>query len=486
MRRLPDDATLHNHLLRGLVSGKVVSTLAQKIAGFHAQADRGEHISACARFEIVAGNARENFAQSVSQVGVMSRADPRTVGEKGTVPTMLRTVPCFAKSGQSPTVLGSAVSRGVFDRLQTLTEEALDKHRALIERRSESGVPRDTHGDLRLDHVYLFPELGNSGKTGSEKGTVPFCCAEKSGQSPPVLSADMVIIDCIEFNERFRFADPVADIAFLVMEFKFHGRGDLARTFADAYFLATGDDEGRTLLPFYTSYRAAVRGKVEGLKMAEPEVPPAEREAARTTARAYWLLSLGELEQPSKRPALLLIGGLPGTGKSTLAAELAERAGFCVIRSDVVRKELAGSSGVANDPAGFERGIYSPDWTQRTYDECLRQTETLLFEGQRVIVDANFRDDAHRRAFLEMAARWCVPACFFVCQADPQTVRNRLANRRGDASDADWTIYLRAAETWQEPGDVTRAALRPIITDAVPTKPLDQAVSALREFQLYE
>src|SRR5205085_8250429 len=129
---------------------------------------------------------------------------------------------------------GDTVRRGVYDRVRDLTELALERLRPLIEARAARGVPRDTHGDLHLDHVYLFPD-----------------------RPPP---DDLVVIDCIEFNERFRFADPVADLAFLVMDLLFCDRRDLADALADAYFRATGDDEGRTLLPLYTAYRATVRG----------------------------------------------------------------------------------------------------------------------------------------------------------------------------------------------------------------------------------
>src|SRR5262249_10583501 len=140
------------------------------------------------RFEQVAANARENFEQSQPHVG-------------------------------------TTLSAAVFDRLQALTAETLERLRPLIEGRAARGVPRDTHGDLHLDHAYLFP-----------------------GRPEP---SNLVIVDCIEFNERFRFADPVADMAFLVMDLKFHRRADLARAFAAAYFLAAGDPDGPALLPFY-------------------------------------------------------------------------------------------------------------------------------------------------------------------------------------------------------------------------------------------
>src|SRR5262249_36057065 len=152
---------------------------------------------------------------------------------------------------------------------------------------------------------------------------------------------DLVCVDCIEFNERFRFIDPAADVAFAVMDFAFHGRHDLARAFAGAYFRASGDDEGRALLPLFTAYRAAVRGAVEGMKFAEAEVSAAERAAALDGARGHWLLALAEAEEPGRRPCLVLVGGLQGAGKSTLAQALAGRAGFERVRSDEVRKALA-------------------------------------------------------------------------------------------------------------------------------------------------
>jgi aminoglycoside phosphotransferase family enzyme/predicted kinase len=415
MERLPEYAQLGRWLERGEADAALLARLARRLADFHAAAGGGPAVTAAASFDAVAGNARDNFTQAAPSVGL-------------------------------------TLSLAVRDRLRTLTNEALDRLRPLIEARAARGVPRDTHGDLRLDHVYVFPD-----------------------RPPP---GDLVVIDCIEFSERFRHADPVADIAFLVMDLLFAGRADLAGAFADAYCQAAGDGEGRALLPFYTAYRAAVRGKVDGLKLAEEEVPAGERQAALTRGRARWLLALGQLERPGRRPCLVLAGGLPGAGKSTLARGLAGQAGFCVVRSDAVRKELAGAD--AAGPAPFESGIYTPEWTERTYAECLRRAEELLFEGRRVVVDASFRSDARRRDFLAAARRWGVPFACFLCRADPETVRRRLRERRGDLSDADEDVYRQAAARWEEPGAATRPFVVPLATEDEPAKVLARARAALQ------
>jgi aminoglycoside phosphotransferase family enzyme/predicted kinase len=413
MVRLPEGTSLLDRIIRGESLFNLIGRLAQFLADFHRRADAGPHIAAFGRFEVVAGNARENYSQCEPHVG-------------------------------------TTLSRSVFDRLRALTEHALDQLHPLIESRAARGVPRDTHGDLHLDHVYLDPS-----------------------RSPP---DDLFAIDCIEFNERFRFADPVADLAFLIMDLKFRHCPGFVELLAAAYFEAANDLEGAALLPFYTAYRAAIRGKVEGFELAEPEVPARNKEAAVARARGHWLLALGELDEPARRPALVLVGGLPGTGKSTLAQRLAALGRFNVIRSDVIRKELAGLA--PDTPGGQE--LYTPEWSDRTYAECLRRAERSLFDGQRIIVDATFREDARRRAFLDLAQGLCVPTVVFACEAHPEVVRDRLTTRTGDASDASWEVYCHQRAAWEPPSEVAASAIVTLLTNPG-ADPLASATTALRQ-----
>lgn len=416
MRRLPPDRTFESLLECGELNSDLLAKLASRIAKFHREAASGKHISKFGKWKTVAGNARENFDQTRDCIGL-------------------------------------TVAPEVFEELESLTHEQLETHRALIDDRAKRNVPRDTHGDLHLDHVYNFPE------------------------EPPL--GDLVIVDCIEFNERFRFADPIADIAFLAMDLGFHGRADLARKFADDYFKASGDDEGRALLPFYTSYRAVVRAKVEGFQLREHEIPEERKQLALRHARAYFLLAYKRLLPPARRPCLVLASGLPGSGKSTLARGLEERAGFARISSDETRKQLAGIVQTESAAADFGEGIYTSEWNDRTYEACLERARDLLFHGKRVVIDASFREESRRREFLELAREFALPALFFLCEAEPDEIKTRLAARTGDASDADWAIYQQAAQKWEPLSPSTESSTRRISTAGAPEDTVRRAIDAL-------
>ena len=252
------------------------------------------------------------------------------------------------------------------------------------------------------------------------------------------------------------------------------------------YFLASADDEGRALLALYTAYRAAIRGMVDGLMLSEKEVPPDERTKAIGRARAHWLLALSELETPSTRPCLLLVGGLPGTGKSILCRMLAERAQFDVIRSDVVRKELAGLPTSEQSPSHTRASLYTSERTTRTYDECLNRAEQLLLEGRRVIVDATFRQDRQRRRFLDLAIRCGLPVTMLMCEAPLAVLRQRLEKRKHDASDADWAVCQRAAANWEESSAAVQRVLHTIGAEGNAAQTFARAYDVLRRLELVD
>lgn len=356
--------------------------------------------------------------------------------------------------------VGATVSSAVFQRTKKLTKNALKELKSVFKKRINNNFIRDNHGDLHLDHVYYFPE-----------------------KSPP---DDLTIIDCIEFNERFRYSDVVADIAFLYMDLKSSVGSGAAKAFADDYFSASCDCEGRRLLPFYSSYRAAVRGKVEGFEAFEPEVPEETRKSSLESARLHWLLALRELESAGRQPFLICIGGLPGSGKSTLARCLAERAGAFVLSSDVVRKELAGLSSAQPAAAPINQGIYTSKWTEKTYSECLSRAEAGLFDGQRIIVDATFRNEKHRLAFLKAAKKMGLPCRFIFCTAAPEQIYNRMETRQGGPSDADWRIYQHIAATWEPLGPDVAASAVEAAAGGDPDSTFEKIIKQLKNMELID
>ncbi len=298
-------------------------------------------------------------------------------------------------------------------RLREYNREALSAQRLLFQYRIAEGRVREGHGDLRAEHICLI--------------------------------RDIEIFDCIEFSERLRTCDVASELAFLAMDLDFLGHPCLARELTATYAEAAEDEGLLRLLPFYQCYRATVRGKVESLKSAEPEVPAAEREKATADARRYFRFAR-RYADGAPPAALVIVCGLTGSGKSTVARELADRSGFSSFNSDVVRKRLAGVSRTAHAIQGYRAGIYSHDFTELTYDALRLEAKRCLERGVGVILDATFKSVRHRRLFRNLAEDLHVPVLFVECAADEREIRRRLKDREqqpDEVSDANWEVYLR-------------------------------------------
>lgn len=348
---------------------------------------------------------------------------------------------------------GEIVAPQVLKRLETLSNAWLHRCDEKLRQRAQVGSIRECHGDLRLEHLFLCPD-----------------------QTPP---RDVLIIDGIEFYPGLRRIDVVSDIAFLVMELQFAGQRELADVFCEAYFSQAEDPTGRELLPLYTAYRSAVRGKVAAILSGETEIDTEERTRARSRSRAHWLWSLSELEQPDRRPALILVSGLPGTGKSTLARGLAERAAIHeVLRTDVVRRELA----AGGRPPGDDR--YSPQQINRVYEECRLRAQTRLLAGERVVVDATFQNDDQRRSFLQLAIDCGVRGLWIECTAPAEVCHRRIDARHGDASEADWSVYQQIQKKWEPASDFTERFHASVATTGSIDAVWIAAQEVLRKFSL--
>jgi aminoglycoside phosphotransferase family enzyme/predicted kinase len=295
--------------------------------------------------------------------------------------------------------IGRTLDASTYEGIVAYIRHFLERRAALFASRVSEGRIRDCHGDLRLQQIYVLDE-------------------EKR----------LAILDGIEFNERFRYGDVASEIAFPAMELEAAGRADLAHAFLDAYIEETGDETAREVLPFYICYRACVRGKVISFQLDEPEVPVTQREAARQEARSLFDLAAAYACGPT-RPMLLMIGGVMGTGKSTLALALRNELGWAYFSSDVARKRLAHIDPALPNADAFGQGLYDPDRTAYTYEALLVEAEAALAQGRSVLLDASFARQAYRQAAALRAAAQGAACLFVECVCPRAVALARLAGR---------------------------------------------------------
>ena len=307
--------------------------------------------------------------------------------------------------------IGDTISEAEFTAIEGFNRRFIAANRELLDCRAGAGMVREGHGDLRSEHICVTDEID--------------------------------VIDCVEFSERLRYADIASDLAFLLMDLDRLKAPALGHQLLSAYLPEVADPAMPRLLNFYKCFRAVVRGKVGSLKARAGEVPETQRASARETARTYFGAAYGYARAGS--PALVVVCGLPASGKSTIAQALAERSGFAVFNSDVLRKRLAGKAPATRAGAAWNEGIYTPESSAATYAALLDAAAGEIEHGNGVIIDATFREDAERARMRDLARRMAVPIVFAECVVSDGQAKARMAARalEPDAiSDATWEIYL--------------------------------------------
>jgi uncharacterized protein len=293
-------------------------------------------------------------------------------------------------------------TRTFADRVQRLAlrewlERACAELAPLWRSRLDGGHVRECHGDLHLDNIVM-------------------------------LGAEVAAFDGIEFDPALRWIDVIDDLAFAVMDFGARGRRDFGWRLLNGWLDRTGDHGGVPALAFAAVYRALVRAQVEHLRGRSGE---ARRYF--DTARTW--------TQPVPR-TLTITHGLPGSGKTFRSQQWLERTGAIRLRSDVERKRLHGLALLADSrAAGLD--LYTPAATRRTYDHLHAAARLLLRAGWPVILDAAYLRRDERDAARALARELGVAFSILHCDAPAQVLRERLAARSGDASEADVAVLER-------------------------------------------
>ncbi|MEZ5829641.1 MAG: AAA family ATPase [Dongiaceae bacterium] len=301
------------------------------------------------------------------------------------------------------------VSVGEIDRLRDMSRAALEEHSALLEERRLSGRVRRCHGDLHLGNICLI----------DDKPT---------------------LFDCIEFSDLIACTDVLYDIAFLLMDLRHRGLVREGGLVFNRYLDLTGDDSGLPALPLFMSLRASVRAHVTATAAANIK-SPAEQQQKLAEARSYFDLAVGFLQpQP---PRLVAIGGLSGSGKSSIAAALAGGigvgAGARVLRSDVLRKRLFGKA----PEERLTEEAYTKSVNEQVYAALESRAAQLLAAGYSVIIDAVAAKPEERIAMADLARRAGAQFDGIWLHAPEDVLLARLTQRGKDASDATQAVLRR-------------------------------------------
>ncbi len=313
--------------------------------------------------------------------------------------------------------VGTVIDEHDFHRVERLAERYLTGRESLLQDRIDDGFVRDAHGDLTADDIF---------------------CLDDGAR----------IIDCLAFNDRWRIVDVLSDIGFLIMDIHRLAGWKAAEQLMRWYQEFSNEHHPSSLAHHYVAYRAHVRAKVACFRFTQGD----ERSAL--LARRYHDLTLNHLERARLR--VIVVGGGPGVGKSTLAQNLGAHYGYPVLASDEVRKDVTMTAHDEHHFADPDAGIYDPASKAATYDELRREAELLLRGGTGVVLDATWSRDRDRRLIRELARETGAELVEVECVLDRAIAKERIARRLANPdypSDAtpDLVDHMAASrEHWPE------------------------------------
>lgn len=372
MRQFPQENLFINLFEKGKLTEAHLEGLGKVVAQFHAQAETNDYIRSFGKVNKIREAIEENYLQTKKYIGV-------------------------------------AQTQQQYQETKQFTDTFLAQE-TLFQKRRDAGKIKECHGDLHLKNICLWQE-------------------------------QIQLFDRIEFNEDFRFVDVMYDVAFTVMDLEAREQYSasqqglrslrqghkLGNAFLNSYLEETGDWEGVQVLPLYLCRQAYVRAKVNSFLLED--LDEQERQQTIQTAADYYKLAWEYTKRNQGK--LIVMTGLSGSGKSTVAQWLARRNGAIHVRSDAVRKHQAG---VALHQRGGDE-LYSEQMNNRTYTRLLELGEMLALSGFPVILDAKFDRQVWRQRAIAISQAYQFPLQILHCTAPMNVLRSRL-HQRQDISDA--------------------------------------------------
>ena len=406
MRRLPPGRDAETLLARGALPARWLGAAAEQLAAFHAEHGLGRP----APFSAAAWRDR-------IRKPVLANFD--------------------ALLANRSAHLSPHLSEAEIEELRAAAIERFDGLHDEFEARRLAGRAVDGHGDLHLQHVWFERDDG-----------VP------------------IVIDCLEFSDDLRRVDAASEVAFLAMDLAYRGYASHAEHWLARYAEAADDADLYRVVDFFVSYRAAVRAKVAAIESCDAGIPPADRERHAQDARDRVAFARDAL-RPRAPGALILVGGLIGSGKSTVARLLAEQHGGVVLSSDAIRRNDPVAQAAETDPSSWQQGRYAPEAISRIYDAIASRAEAIVGAGRTAILDASWSRAELRARARGWAAKWGA-TCSYVearCGRDETLARLEKRKREGrDASEAGPEIYDAFASAWEPVEDGEWAApLRSVV-----------------------